>query len=140
MPPRLLVASLGLTLAASVAACASSGRYGTPAYTGAAVGLGAVGAVASRAAGGCYAQCIAGTRCDRATGLCVPGEPTHAPASPVHSSGEGHAPLSVMSSSYAAGHEYEVPPSGAVDAGCAPTSTAIADADALTCEMEGGAL
>ena len=141
MPARLLAALLGLTLLACAAACASSGKYGKPAYAGAAVGAGAVGAVASRVAGGCFAECIAGTHCNRATGLCVSRDPTAHPSSPAPLTASGvQAPLHVRSSSYAPGHEYEIPPSDADDAGCAPTSSEVGDAGAIACEMEGGTL
>jgi hypothetical protein len=140
MSARLLVAPLGLALLAS-AACASSGRYGTPPYAGAAVGVAAAGAAANRLAGGCFAECIAGTHCNRATGLCVSREATH-PASPAPGTagGEAHAMPTLMSSSYPPGHEYEIPPIGADDAGCAPPSSEMRDAGAMACEMDGGAL
>jgi hypothetical protein len=140
MSARLLVASLGMTLLASAAACASSGAYGAPGYAAAAVGVAAAGAAASRLAGGCFAECINGTHCNRATGLCVTREPAH-PASSGTASDEGHAPpLVVMSSSYPPGHEYEIPSVSADDAGCVPSSTETGDAGAISCEMEGGTL
>src|SRR5580704_16636291 len=112
LPFAPLFASLGFTLLACGAAGQTSGRYGGPGYAAAAVGAGAVGAVASRAAGGCYAQCIAGTHCNRATGLCVSHAEPH-PASGSQASEatvtEGHAPLTVRSTSYPPGHEYEIP-------------------------------
>jgi hypothetical protein len=140
MSARLLVASFGLTLLACGPAGQTSGRYGGPGYAAAAVGVGAVGAVASRAAGGCYAQCIAGTHCNRATGLCVShAEPHPGPAPPETLTHEGHAPLTVRSTSYEPGHEYEIPPVIGDDAGCAPASDEMRDGG-VACEMEGGTL
>jgi hypothetical protein len=142
---RLLVASLGLTVLGAVAACESSGRYGTPAYAGAAVGVAAAGAAASRLTGGCFAECLAGTHCNRATGLCesraevVPVP--RLPGAPVVETEPSRRPaLIVRSSSYPPGHEYEVPATSAADAGCAPTSSELGDAGALACEMDGGTL
>ncbi len=109
MLARLLAASFGLALLASSAACVSSGAYAGARYAAAAAGVGVAGAAASRAAGGCVAQCIAGTHCNRASGLCVSGEGTPPPRKSVHASGDGEPALTVRSSSYADGHEYELP-------------------------------
>jgi hypothetical protein len=142
MSTHPLVASLGLTLLTCAAACGSmgrsSGRYGTPGYAGAAVGVAAAGAAASRLAGGCYAICLAGTHCNHASGLCDPGEAKARPRSPVHEAGERRAQGEVMSSSYPDGHEYEIPAAGAGDAGCAPTASEMGDGGSIACEMEGG--
>lgn len=139
MSSRLLIASFGLTLLACGAAGRTSGRYGGPGYAAAAVGVGAIGAAASRAAGGCLAECIAGTHCNRATGLCVSHEAPHLVPSPQGTSGEGHAPLVVMSTSYPPGHEYEIPSVSSGDAGCAPSSSEGGEGG-LTCETDGGTL
>jgi hypothetical protein len=140
MASRLLAASLCITLAAALAACQSSGRYGTPPYAAAAVGAGAVGAAVSRAAGGCLALCTSGTRCNRVTGLCEP-EPASSPASPVPATARAGRPAPVVTTnvSYPPGHEYEVPPlSSDLDAGCAPA--AHGDAGPVACEMDGGTI
>ncbi len=133
-PARLLAASLGLSALAAVAACQSSGRYGSPAYAGAAVGVAAAGAVANRAMGGCLALCVAGTHCNKATGLCEPGEARRAPSAPASAPGEGRRQLDA-NASYEPGHEYEVPPLTSADAGCAPTAKDHGDGG-LACEMD----
>jgi hypothetical protein len=123
-----------------VAACQSSGRYGTPATAAAAVGVGAIGAGLSRAAGGCLAVCFAGTRCNRATGLCEP-EPVAASAAMPSKKKKGHgSSVAVGEASYAPGHEYEVPPLGGADAGCDPVASEAGDGGAVACEMDGGAI
>jgi hypothetical protein len=145
MPARPLAVSLCITALAALASCQSSGRYGTPAYAGAAVGAGAVGAVASRVVGGCYAECLPGTHCNPASGLCERREPPlpASPVAPAAPASSGKRPLlTVRSSSYPAGHEYEVPPASEADAGCAPgaVSSELGDGGAIACELDGGGL
>jgi hypothetical protein len=125
------------------AACQSSGRYGTPATAAAAVGVGAIGAGLSRAAGGCLAVCFAGTRCNRRTGLCEPEPAGASVAVPSKKRKKGHDGSAAVSSeaSYAPGHEYEVPPLGGADGGgCDPVSSELGDGGAVACEMDGGAI
>ncbi len=65
--PPLVAATLAVLLAAG--ACRSSAPYTLPSAalnTGLAVGA----ALGQRAAGGCYANCPPGTRCNPATGYC----------------------------------------------------------------------
>ena len=140
MSVRLLVASLGFTVLA--AACQSSGRYGTPAYAGAAVGVAAAGAVVNRAAGGCWAECLPGSHCNHATGLCERGEAPPTSATPIATTehaGRG-APVVHTGASYPPGHEYEIPPMSTVDAGCSPASSGDGDAGVIACEMDGSTL
>lgn len=150
MVPRLAVGLLLIT--AAVAACHSSAPYGSPGYAGAAVGVAAAGAIGSRALGGCLAECIGGTHCNAATGLCqsetapsvgglgVLGA-LQAAAASGSASPAGSAirpPPRVRNVSYPPGHEYEVPASSvssmsAADAGCDP---AHGDGGSLACEMD----
>jgi hypothetical protein len=154
MSPRLAALALPLLLTAFLAACQSSGRYGTPPYAAAAAGVGVAGAVASRAAGGCWAQCLPGTVCNPANGLCerVEARPTpaaivSAPAAPEAAPAGSavpavkHAPAGprrapVVSASYPPGHTYEVPPAPVADAGC---ESAVTDPNALSCESDASA-
>jgi len=133
MSARLLASSLALTALAALASCRSSGRYGTPGYAVANAGVGVVGAVASRASGRCYAQCIAGTHCNPANGLCEPGE-----ASPVavQAKARGGRVLVSTGASYEPGHEYEVPALAGEDAGCGPEASVHGDGGSLACEMD----
>ena len=140
MVSRLLPAALALS---ALTACGSSGRYGTPGYAAAAVGVAAAGAAVNRAAGGCLAECVAGTHCNRATGLCEGGEGAPLPASPAPTSAAParRRPLATMQTSYPPGHEFEVPPlSSDVDAGCAPPDALHGDAGGVACEMDGGTI
>jgi hypothetical protein len=131
---------LGLGVLTLAAACQSSGRYGTPAMAAAAVGVGAVGAGLNRAAGGCLAECVAGTRCNHATGLCEPREPaaTSAATSSKNKKKRHGSATTVSEASYLPGHEYEVPP--LADAGCDPVASELGDAGAVACEMDAGAI
>lgn len=133
---RFLLASIAVTLAAAIAACQSSGRYGDPAHAAAAVGVGVTGAVANRAMGGCLAECIAGTVCNPTTGLCMPERPgAPPPPSPTARSHAKRPAPATANASYEPGHEYEVPPASGADAGCSPTGS---DAGPIACEMDGG--
>lgn len=125
---KILGTSLALTLAAAVVACQSSGRYSTPQNVAIGTGIGLAGAAVSRATGGCYANCLPGTYCNRKNGLC---ERTHTPAAGKAASG---GPALVANASYPPGHESEIPP--LADAGCDPAST---DGGALSCEMDASA-
>jgi len=132
---RFLVASLGLAVLAA-AACKSSSPYGSPANVAVGTGLAVAAAAANRAVTHeCWAACRPGTVCDRATGLCV--EPGHRSGSGAHNAaaGSGTQSLQLTSEPYAAGHEYEVPPAGGADAGCAPSGGAAAP---MVCEPDGG--
>lgn len=129
MSIRLGALALLLTAASAVVACQSSGPYTTPATVAANVGLGLAGAAASRAAGGCFAQCLPGTVCNKTTGLCERPEFRPTAKSPTH------VALSATAS-YPPGHESDIPASGAPDAGCDP---ADAGEHGLSCEMDGGA-
>ena len=150
MLARVLAASLCVTSVAALAACQSSARYGTPAYAGAVAGAAVAGAAANRALGGCWAECLPGSHCNTATGLCVRGEASTIPVAPLSGTAPGapepekHPPLVVRSTSYPAGHEYELPPAASMaDAGCAPgaTSSELGDGGGpLVCEMDGGTL
>jgi hypothetical protein len=135
MVPRLAAGALLLTIVAAIAACQSSARYGTPASTAIATGAAVAGAAAVRAAGGCWAECVAGTHCNHASGLCV-REPTPAiSATTKHPTGS-RPPPQVSSVSYAPGHEYEVPASMSVaDAGC-ELGHGERDGGPLVCEMD----
>jgi hypothetical protein len=137
---RQLAAAIAL---GALTACGSSGRYGSPGYAAAAVGAGAVGAAVSRAAGGCYATCAPGTHCNAATGLCVSGTEPLLPASPGSPSGPSspvkRRPVPTMSTAYPAGHEFEVPPIGDADAGCAPAAVHGEDGG-VACEMDAGTI
>jgi hypothetical protein len=153
MSPRPAALALSLLVPAFVAACQSSGRYGTPPYAAAAAGVGVAGAVASRAAGGCWAQCLPGTVCNPGNGLCervearptpaaIVSQPAPAPASAASAApAVKHAPAGprrapVVSASYPPGHTYEVPPAPVADAGC---ESAVTDPSALSCEMDASA-
>jgi hypothetical protein len=136
MVPRLAAGALLLTVAAAVVACQSSGRYGTPAYAGVATGAAVAGAAAVRAMGGCWAECIAGTHCNRASGLCVPDGRTPAVSSAAAPARSGRPPPMVSSVSYPPGHEYVVPASMSVaDAGCEP-GHGEGDGGSLACELD----
>jgi len=131
MSLRLAAVAFIVTVAAAVASCHSSGPYGTPAHAAIGTGIAVAGAAANRAAGGCWAQCLPGTVCNRANGLCERAEAhPRASATPAVGAASRHAP--VANASYPPGHEYEVP---AADAGCDPPTSA-ADAGALSCEMD----
>jgi len=139
MSARLLVLAAPLLLAAL--ACQSSGRYASPGYAAAAVGVAAAGAAANRVAGGCLAECLAGTHCNRATGLCehIEQHPISAAAAPASTTPGKHPPLATMKTSYPAGHEFEVPPLSDEDAGCAPPTASHGDAG-IACEMDAGTI
>jgi hypothetical protein len=134
MLPRLAAASLALTALAAVSACESSGRYGSPAHAAAAVGAGVAGAAVSRAAGGCLAQCLAGTTCNPATGLC--DRVAHVAPAPVSPKASGHPPL-VATASYEPGHVYEVPAVSTEGVACDPATEG--DGGAVWCEMDASA-
>jgi hypothetical protein len=135
-------------VAAAVTACQSSAPYGSPGYAAAAAGVGVAGAAVSRAMGGCVAICAGNTHCNKTTGLCERDEAPHpvatqpavataappgsaAPAAARASAPAANRPAPRATASYPPGHEYEVPPASAPDAGCEP---AASDSSALTCE------
>jgi hypothetical protein len=136
MSLRLAACSFVATLAAAIAACQSSAPYGTPAHAALATGIAAVGAATSRATGGCFADCLPGTRCNPQTGLCerTEGRPTTA-LTPAHAVAPAGRPAPVANASYPPGHEYDVPPASAADAGCDPAANS-SDPNALTCGMD----
>lgn len=128
MSARLAVASLATTIVVALAACQSSGQYGGPSRAAGAVAFGVAGAAASRALGGCYAQCLPGTVCNPKNGLCERPELGKREVPVV-----GHPPRAV-SAAYPAGYEYDVPPAIA-DAGCDPPP-ASGDAGPAVCEPD----
>jgi hypothetical protein len=135
MVPRLAAGALLLTVAAAVVACQSSGRYATPVYAGTATAVAVAGAAAVRASGGCWAECIAGTHCNHASGLCE-REPTPVISAAAKPPATGRPPPMVSSVSYPPGHEYVVPASmSAPDAGCEPGHVP-GDAGSLACEAD----
>jgi hypothetical protein len=137
MSARLLAALLGLSALAAASACQSSGRYGAPKYAAASLGAGLAGAAISRATGGCLAMCLPGSHCNRATGLCERnGHPSAGTAGGGTSSRRhGGSETPAAGASYEPGHEYEVPPLPAGDAGCAPSAEAHEDGG-VACEMD----
>ncbi|MFT3773863.1 MAG: hypothetical protein QM820_51495 [Minicystis sp.] len=137
MSLRLAALAFPLTIVAALAACQSSGRYASPGYVGTVTGAAVAGAAVNRAAGGCWAQCIAGTVCNKATGLCEGPEvkPSPAPGAVKQATASGKRPA-MATASYPPGHEYSVPPADGADAGCDPTSS---DNGSLSCEMDASA-
>lgn len=134
MSLRLAALSFVVTAVAAVAACQSSGPYGTPANAAIGTGIAVAGAAANRAAGGCWANCLPGTVCNKANGLCERAE-AHPSAAATPAVGAAGRPAPVANASYPPGHTYDVPP--IADAGCNP-ATNSAD-PALSCEMDGAA-
>lgn len=136
MVPRLAAGALLLTaITAAAAACQSAGRYGTPANAAIATGVAVAGAAAVRATGGCWADCVAGTHCNHASGLCE-REPTPTIGNAARPTHAARPPPQVSSVSYPPGHEYDVPAASSVaDAGCEP-GHGTGDAGSLACEMD----
>jgi len=135
MVPRLAAGALLLTVAAAVAACRSYGPYGSATNAAIGTGIAVAGAAAVRAAGGCWADCLPGTHCNHASGLCE-REPTPAISSAARPAVGGRPPPMVSSVSYPPGHEYVVPASMSVaDAGCEPGHEA-GDGGSLACEAD----
>ena len=92
--------------------------------------------------GGCLAQCIAGTHCNTATGLCESQHttgPVPSPPKRKRKHKDGDAAVASSEELYEAGHEYEVPAT-AGDAGCEPTHVEAGDGGAIACEMDGGTI
>jgi hypothetical protein len=142
MSARAFLAAAGVTFAIAIAACQSSGPYGTPAQAALATGIAVAGAAASRAAGGCVAECIAGSVCNTKTGLCERPEPHPAPvAAPAVASGGRPAPVVSTRAPYPPGHEYSVPPASnpACDPAAASSSREAPDAGPIACEMDASA-
>lgn len=136
MVPRLAVGALLLTVASAIAACQSSARYGTPANAAVALGFAVAGAAAVRATGGCWADCLPGTHCNHASGLCE-RETTPTVGTAPRPPFAGRPPPRVSSVSYPPGHEYEVAPASmsVADAGCEPAH-GEGRAGSLACEMD----
>jgi hypothetical protein len=156
MALRILVASLGCTLLAALAACQTSSRYGAPANVAVGTGLAVAAAAVNRTATHeCWAACRPGTICDKATGLCV--EPGHRSGPGASPAAGGTQPLTLTAEPfndgaasgpkprapaepYPAGHEYEVPTAGMADASCAPppNSSSSSNPGGIACETDGG--
>ncbi|APR83962.1 Hypothetical protein A7982_09311 [Minicystis rosea] len=137
MSRRLAAFAFPLTIIAALAACQSSAPYGTTGHAAVATGLAVAAGAANRAAGQCWAQCLQGTVCNPANGMCVPEHrrPSPAPTAPNAAPAvapSGHHPLTATAS-YPPGHEYSVPPTDGADAGCNPSSS---DQGGISCEMD----
>jgi hypothetical protein len=136
MSLRLATLAFVATAAAAIAACQSSGRYGTPTHAAVGTGIAVAGAAANRAAGGCWAQCLPGTVCNPANGLCERTEPrptTALTATPATGAPRAGHPAPVANASYPPGHTYDVPP--LADAGCDPAASS-SDPNGLSCGMD----
>ena len=134
MSLRLAALAFAATIAAAVAACHSSAPYGKASYAGITTGIHVAGAAANRAAGGCWAECLPGTRCNPQNGLCerVDARPSVTATPAVGAPGR---PAPVANASYPPGYSYDVPPAPAADAGCNPGASS-SDPNALSCETD----